>query len=81
MGMITWDPAKDKLNIKKHGISFSTATFFFSDLSPDIEVDDLHGEVRYKGTFRWEDKYLFIVYTVRGEDVRFFFEKGKRFPH
>ena len=27
-------------------------------------------ETRYRGTFRWNDHYLFIVYMVQGDAVR-----------
>ena len=28
------------------------------------------GETRYRGTFSWNDKYLFIVYTMRCDVIR-----------
>jgi uncharacterized protein len=45
---VTWDPAKNQKNIKRHGISFEEAQFVFDDpysfMEPDRVVD---GEQRW----------------------------------
>ena len=69
----TWNPDKNDRNIKIHKIRFETAAVFIStDQNPNIEFDEDHSndEPRYRGTFRWNDHYLFIVYTMREEVVR-----------
>ncbi len=45
----TWDQAKAKINIKKHGISFEEAkTVFFDDYARIIpDPDDVTGEERF----------------------------------
>ena len=69
---LEYDPAKNRKNIKKHKISFETAIIFFQDPNPDVEFDEDNSlnEDRYRGTFRYNDHYLFIVYTMRGEAIR-----------
>ena len=71
---IEYDPHKNQRNILIHKISFETASVFIStDNDPDIEFDEDHSsseEARFRGTFRWNDHYLFIVYTMRGEAIR-----------
>ena len=43
------------------------------ELQTVVEFDLDHSssdETRYRGTFSWNDNYLFIVYTIRGDAVR-----------
>ena len=38
-----------------------------------VEFDEDHStsdETRYRGTFRWNEHYLFIVYMVKGDAIR-----------
>ncbi len=70
---IQYDETKNQSNIRKHKISFdATIIFFKRDSNPDVEFDEDHScvEERYRGTFRWDDHYLFISYTMRGEEIR-----------
>lgn len=71
---IQYDEGKNQKNIRKHRISFETAIiFFWGDMNPDVEFDEDHSssdETRYRGTFRWNDHYLFIVYMVQADEVR-----------
>lgn len=39
-----WDPQKNKMNLKKHGISFEDAVFVFSDKNALSIYDDEHSE-------------------------------------
>lgn len=66
-----WDPDKDNKNYQKHKIHLSTAIPFFEDPDPDEEYDEEHStdEIRYRGTFRYNDYYLYIVYTIRNNDI------------
>lgn len=66
-----WDPLKNKLNIRKHGLSFEVAARVFGDANR-VELYD------YKHSAR-EDRYLTIglvndiiavVYTERVESIR-----------
>lgn len=65
---IEYDTHKNAINIRKHGLSFTTATTAFADPSAVIEFDDLHSvhEDRYNLIGAVESHILFIVYTMRG---------------
>jgi uncharacterized DUF497 family protein len=65
-----WDPEKDKINQKLHGISFSTAKFTFNDYERWERFDSKHSE----DEDRWQtlglvDQVLFVVYTEREETI------------
>jgi uncharacterized DUF497 family protein len=63
-----WDPEKEKINIRLHGISFSTAKFAFNDPERWERYDLRHSdrEDRWQ-TLGLVDQLLFVVYTERGE--------------
>ena len=66
-----WDPEKDMINRKIHGISFSTAKFVFNDGERWERYDYSHSE----NEDRWQtiglvDKVLFVVYTEQRETIR-----------
>ena len=66
-----WDPKKAALNLKKHGISFETATEVFDDENR-VEFFDLShsdDEDRYI-TIGIVKNILSVVYTERGEKIR-----------
>lgn len=70
---VEWDEEKNKINIKKHGISFETASLVFADINrlkiPDIEHSDF--EERYKLIGKiGEKKVVLTVCTNRKEAVR-----------
>ena len=66
-----WDPEKDKLNQKDHGISFSTAKFIFNDMNRWERFDskNSNNEDRWQ-TIGLVHKVLFVVYTERGDTIR-----------
>ncbi|MCL2319467.1 MAG: BrnT family toxin [Treponema sp.] len=66
-----WDPDKDRVNRKIHGISFSTAKFVFNDIERWERYDSSHSE----NEDRWQtlglvDTVLFVVYTEQKEKIR-----------
>ena len=66
-----WDPEKDKINQKIHGISFSTAKFVFNDIERWERYDSSHSDTED----RWQtiglvNKVLFVVYTEQRENIR-----------
>ena len=66
-----WDEEKERLNLKKHGISFEYAVEVFKD-EDRIEIyDSTHSfeEDRYI-TIGMVDKLLFVVYTERNPKLR-----------
>ncbi|MBR1635128.1 MAG: BrnT family toxin [Lachnospiraceae bacterium] len=69
--LVEWDDNKNRVNIKKHGISFETAALVFADDERIEYYDKLHSQD--------EDRYvvlgcvqgiLYVVYTMRGEAAR-----------
>ena len=66
-----WDEEKEKMNIKKHGISFSTAAYVFNDPNRIEYYDEKHSEFedRY-ATIGMVGKVLTVIYTVRGDKNR-----------
>ena len=67
----SWDPTKDQINIKKHGISFSKAAKIFD--GPRLEREDTrrdYGETRIIALGRSEREILRIVYTRRNSVIR-----------
>ncbi len=69
-----WDDNKEQINIRKHGIDFSTAALIFADQNRIEIYDELHS--------RYEDRYITIgmmggvayvaavVYTERNDSIR-----------
>jgi hypothetical protein len=66
-----WDEEKEKLNIKKHHISFNLAKKVFNDINR-IEIYDIQHSIdedRYNTIGLVED-VLFVVYTERQDNIR-----------
>ena len=64
-----WDEAKNQANIEKHGISFEDACLIFA--GPRIEVSsDRGGETRWKTTGRLGRRFVTMIYTLRGPNIR-----------
>ena len=68
---VEWDDSKNRMNIKKHGISFDSAALVFSDLNRLEFYDEWHSviEDRYI-TIGVVEEVLFVVYTYRNERIR-----------
>ena len=74
-GLFEWDAEKNKLNIVKHGISFSEAIGIFLDANRQEFFDELHSseeEQRYITIGRLPRKLLIVlvVSTDRNEVTR-----------
>ena len=68
---VTWDPAKNRENQRKHGISFDDAQAIFQD--PDrIEVfdDRDYGEERWVAIGTVGRIVAFVVYSERNGGIR-----------
>jgi len=64
-----WDPAKAESNLRKHGVSFETATIGLSDPFALTEIDHTEtSEVRWR-TFGHADRNLIVtvIHTSREE--------------
>jgi uncharacterized DUF497 family protein len=71
MSRFIWDPAKNRENLRKHGVRFETASLVFDDpwiLSrKDLSHDD--AEERYNAVGEIAaGTVLFVVFTVRDHD-------------
>jgi len=68
-----WDPAKDALNRRKHGLWFDEASEVFAPGSRRLDLDDdAHSddEIRYRTIGPGARGVLFVVFTDRDGDVR-----------
>ena len=69
--MFEWDPNKDRLNRRKHGVAFADTFAVFEDPNALTRDDDEHGEERHV-TMGMDcfDRLLVVVYTWRDESIR-----------
>lgn len=68
---IEFDPAKDRINLKKHGISLAAAAEI--DLDSAIVIDDLrfdYGEPRFLAYAPMADRLHVLWFTLRGSTIR-----------
>ena len=69
-----WDDRKERINISKHGIDFSTAALVFGDDNRIEKYDDLHSisEDRYItiGEINGIAVIVVVVYTERENSIR-----------
>lgn len=72
--LFEWDENKEKINIAKHGLDFSTAALVFSDQNRLEWFDEIHSddEDRYItiGEINGIAIVLMVVYTERGDAIR-----------
>ena len=80
-----WDDTKDEVNKRKHGISFYSAQYAFSDLHRVIAEDLDHStesEKRYFCVGKVDDEIVTLRFTVRGNKIRIigagYWRKGKK---
>ena len=67
-----WDPAKQEVNLQKHGIDFLDAIALFDDSQVVFEDASRpeHGERRTKAIGRVGATLLCVIFTNRGERRR-----------
>lgn len=69
-----WDENKEKINMAKHGIDFSTAALVFGDVNRIEMFDAVHSEYENRyitiGEIHGVAIVLLVVYTERGEAIR-----------
>ncbi len=79
-----WDPAKDRVNVLKHGIDFATAQLAFLDARRVIAEDSTHSsrEKRYFCFGRVGGGILTVRFTYRSGMIRIigagYWRKGKQ---
>lgn len=69
----SWDPAKARRNLAKHGISFETATRVFAEPHVIIieDCEDAFGEMRYHAIgYAATHLLLLVVFVIRQERDR-----------
>lgn len=67
-----WDPEKDQLNRKLHGVSFDEAKELFSGDEDYLEIYDFehsYDEDRFIGIGPIQSGLVLVVYTERSEDT------------
>jgi len=69
-----WDSEKEKINLRKHGIDFSTASRVFDDENRLEMYDKAHSENEERyitiGTINDITYIVFVVYTERDDSIR-----------
>jgi uncharacterized DUF497 family protein len=79
-----WDEDKNKLNQKKHNVSFEEAQYAFADSKRIIAVDLEHskGEERYYCFGQIAEKIVTVRFTYRNNKIRIigagYWRKGKQ---
>jgi uncharacterized DUF497 family protein len=67
--VITYDEAKRKTNLHKHGIDFVGCEVIFPGFTITREdARDVYGEPRLQTLGLWNGVVMFVVHTPRGED-------------
>jgi uncharacterized DUF497 family protein len=65
----TWDPAKGRSNLAKHGVTFETATAIFDGRTVELPDDRFdYGEQRWVAIGLTNGRELTVVYTVTNDD-------------
>lgn len=78
-----WDEAKDRENLKKHGVPFSSAQFAFADPKRVIaqDVAHSHSEQRFYCFGQVNDGVMTVRFTYRNDSIRIigagYWRKGK----
>ena len=83
MAQFEWDPAKDKANQDKHGVSFADAQFAFADPHRVVarDLEHSHSEERFYCFGLVKGGVLTVRFTYRDEVIRIigagYWRKGK----
>ena len=68
--MITWDEAKRRINLRKHGIDLAELEEVFDSHMATVEDDsESYGEVRLRSLGLWRGRIVFLVWTERGDSA------------
>jgi uncharacterized DUF497 family protein len=69
--VFAYDPAKDKLNLKKHGLSLAEAARIEWDtVYTWMDKRTEYGELRHRGIGFIGDRLYFVAFTLRGDHKR-----------
>lgn len=84
-GSFVWDPRKEKVNIRKHGINFTRAAKAFKDDKRKVFTDSRHSEKepRYFCVGKVGGRIITVRFTYRQRKIRIYgagyWRKGKRY--
>lgn len=71
MPIYTWDLAKRRANLRKHGIDFADADLVFRGFTLTAEDDrENHGEPRYLTLGMLADQAVSVAHTERAGSIR-----------
>jgi len=80
-----WDADKEKVNIAKHGVTFTDAQRVFQDVHRKIFIDAKHGEQedRYFCIGKVSEKIMTVRFTYRSNVIRIigagYWRKGRTY--
>jgi len=80
-----WDPRKERINIIKHRIDFTTAAYAFDDPKRKIFADTIHSgnEERYFCIGKINNWIVTVRFTRRGDKIRIigagYWRKGRKY--
>ncbi len=60
----TWDPEKNRENIRKHRVSFETALLVFDDQERAAREDDYQYEERWQTIRTVERVFIIVIHTL-----------------
>lgn len=67
--MVTWDEAKRRSNLAKHGVDLADADRFEFNFALVEEDRDVRGEQRFRAIGWIDDRLCYLIYTVRGDET------------
>jgi uncharacterized DUF497 family protein len=66
----TWNEAKRRENLRKHGVDFRDAPAIFQGpMLVEIDARQYYGEERYRGIGFIEGRLMVVVFTERASEV------------
>jgi|1185.fasta_scaffold1233699_2 uncharacterized DUF497 family protein len=66
--MTTWDEAKRRSNVAKHGVDLAEAELFEFETALVEDDRDAEGEQRFRAVGFIGDRLYFLVYTLREDE-------------
>ena len=78
----TWDPRKNAINVRRHGIAFQDAKRIFAGPTVEREDDRFdYGETRVYAIGLVEGMEITVIYTDRNDDERHLISAWRAEPH
>jgi uncharacterized DUF497 family protein len=78
----TWDPGKNAINVRRHGIAFADAKRIFDGPTVEREDDRFdYGETRIYAIGLVAGMEITVIYTDRDDDERHIISAWRAEPH